>query len=641
MTAGTLNLGPYRYRPGKQLDETRMSILWLAGEVSREGTVSPGDQVIVKIARMSETQYSLTNQRAIENEEKWLVNLSHPNIIRLRAVAERHASRQTVYRARSELPGNPWFLVTDYLSGGDLQSLLNERRKLPVSLALEIAEQLGDALTYLHARNCVHCDIKPRNILFHEQPTGYGLTEATRPIVIDFGIAKNPSDGPQAPSGTPRWITPELYEAMRVGRRLEVDPTWDIYAAGLVLYTMITGRKPELDNPGSHSWLPITAEDLAGDASVKQPKTLVEGLNRLIASTTADLSQERSSATAFTANVRKLRQHARQTGAAPVTPARGATGPRQGGARSSKGLWLALAGGALALVLAAVLLAVGIPGIGSGGASVDVTPPANSIPTPASGSEIAVVPDLPAETAATATPLLTPTSAATRRPTSTPLNTSTHTATPRPTATATPRPPTPTLTRTPWPTATATQNIASEIAVLVPALSPTATPFSTSTPLPVTSTRVPTPTPRPAPPSATPASGTVPPAPRPTTAASPMRVTLVEPDNNVAGEGMVAFTWRPSRELASNECFEVVFWQGDENNGWAQGWGIKGASRETRVERRFDSATQNTTDAWLKYGQNYYWAVLLIENCDAYRSGDRQNSSRQRVSDVRRFVVGN
>ncbi len=236
-----------------------MSTLWLASEVTRDSTASPGNLVIIKIARMSDTQYSLTNQRAIENEEKWLGKLEHPNIIRLRTVAEREASRQPIYRARSDLPGNPWFLVTDYLPGGDLQSLLNERQKLPASLALEIAEQLGDALAYLHARRCVHCDIKPRNVLFHERPAGYGLTDATRPILIDFGIAKNPSDGPQLASGTPRWITPELHAALRVGRKIEVHPSWDVYAAGLVLYTMMTGRKPELDRPGSHSWTPLDA----------------------------------------------------------------------------------------------------------------------------------------------------------------------------------------------------------------------------------------------------------------------------------------------------------------------------------------------------------------------------------------------
>ena len=105
MTASTLNLGPYRYRPSRQLDETRMSTLWLASEVTRDSTASPGNLVIIKIARMSDTQYSLTNQRAIENEEKWLGKLEHPNIIRLRTVAEREASRQPIYRARSDLPG--------------------------------------------------------------------------------------------------------------------------------------------------------------------------------------------------------------------------------------------------------------------------------------------------------------------------------------------------------------------------------------------------------------------------------------------------------------------------------------------------------------------------------------------------------
>jgi len=109
MTASSLNLGPYRYRPTKQIDETRMSTLWLASEVTRESTASPGSQVIIKIARMTERQYSLTNQRAIENEEKWLVQLDHPNIIRLRVVAERQASQRAIYRARSELPGSPWF----------------------------------------------------------------------------------------------------------------------------------------------------------------------------------------------------------------------------------------------------------------------------------------------------------------------------------------------------------------------------------------------------------------------------------------------------------------------------------------------------------------------------------------------------
>ncbi len=247
-----LNIGPYLYQPKHQIDETKMSTLWVAME-QRQSARQHGsdDQVVLKIARMSDTKYSLTNQRAIENEEKWLSLLRHPNIVHLRPIAEQQPSRQQIYRARSELPGNPWFLVTDFLSGGDLSSVLSERRKLPASLALEITERIADALAYLHAHNCVHCDIKPRNILFRRKPEGYALTPETQPIVIDFGIAKNPVEGRQLVSGTPRWITPEMAQAMSVGTKLDVDPSWDIYAIGLVLYNAITGNKPKLDLPGS------------------------------------------------------------------------------------------------------------------------------------------------------------------------------------------------------------------------------------------------------------------------------------------------------------------------------------------------------------------------------------------------------
>ena len=295
-----LNIGPYLYQPKHQIDETKMSTLWVAMEqrqLARQN--GSDDQVVLKIARMSDTKYSLTNQRAIENEEKWLSLLRHPNIVHLRPIAELQQSRQQIYRARSELPGNPWFLVTDFLPGGDLSSVLSERRKLPASLALEITERVADALAYLHAHNCVHCDIKPRNILFRRKPEGYALTPETQPIVIDFGIAKNPVEGRQLVSGTPRWITPEMAQAMSVGTKLDVDPSWDIYALGLVLYNAITGNKPKLDLPGSQSWERIKPADLSSDPSVANAKSLADGLNRLITGATADDHRQRLSADAF------------------------------------------------------------------------------------------------------------------------------------------------------------------------------------------------------------------------------------------------------------------------------------------------------------------------------------------------------
>lgn len=584
-----------------------MSTLWLASEVTRDSTASPGNLVIIKIARMSDTQYSLTNQRAIENEEKWLGKLAHPNIIRLRTVAEREASRQPIYRARSDLPGNPWFLVTDYLPGGDLQSLLNERQRLPASLALDIAEQLGDALGYLHARRCVHCDIKPRNILFHERPNGYSLTESTRPIVIDFGIAKNPSDGPQLASGTPRWITPELHDALRVGRKIEVDPSWDVYAAGLVLYTMITGRKPELDRPGSHSWTPVAEQDLGGDATIIDAKQLVDGLNRLIASTTADLSVERIQAGRFADSVRDLQKHVRKPGVVP--------GARRRRHRAGNEWWLAGVGGAAAFVLAGALL------FANSNSFTDRTVPENTPAIELTGTEspnaaVVVVPTrTPPET-------LDVTAPATRQrlPTSTPIATPTPTRTSVPTVTAPPTA-TPALAT---PTSTRVQ-ATDEPAASIRTEAPTSTPLSTGTSTPLPS---PTRTPLPSPTST---KTGVPSTPTPSSTSGDIAATLQEPADNFAGSGEIRFSWSHSRPLKANECFEVSFWQGNPGN-WQNGWGIWGANRDSAVTRNFNGEYDDATQ-WLEDGATYYWGVLLIEDCQAY--ANRQYSARRLVSDVR------
>ncbi|MBK8051553.1 MAG: protein kinase [Anaerolineales bacterium] len=312
MPTPTLNIGPYLYLPRHQLDETKMSTIWVAQEQrASEHNRAEENQVVLKIARLSDKQYSLTNQRAIENEEKWLMSLRHPNVIRLRPIAEVHSSRQQVYRARSDLPGNPWFLVTDFLPGGDLSSLLTERRRLSSALAIEIVEQVGNALVYIHQHNCVHCDIKPRNILFRRKPTGDALTLESQPVVIDFGIAKNPIDGKQLVSGTPRWITPEMAEAMRVVTKLEVDSSWDVYALGLVLYNAITGRKPRLDVPGPGSWDRITPADLQSDHTVSDAPALAAELNRLLLSATATAASERVSAATFLNQTQQLRRYVR------------------------------------------------------------------------------------------------------------------------------------------------------------------------------------------------------------------------------------------------------------------------------------------------------------------------------------------
>lgn len=589
MAATSLNLGQYLYRPIRQIDETKMSTLWVANEETH-GPASPaGNQVIIKIARMSETRYSLTNQRAIENEEKWLIALEHPNIVRLRPIAEKHSSRQTVYRARSDLPGSPWFLVTDFLPGGDLYSLLGDSEKLPVSLALEIAERVGSALSYLHAKNCIHCDIKPRNILFRQRPSGYRLTADTQPIVIDFGIAKNPSDGPQLASGTPRWITPELADALKDGRKVEVQPSWDTYALGLVLYTMVSGRKPELDTPGRASWTTITAGDLAGDPSVKQMAPLVRGLNELITRTTAERPRDRISAADFTSELQRLLGMVQ-------TPL--PTTQRQPRRRSPWWVW---AGATAVFLLVAALLWMARP-TGEQGAR---PPQMTSAPAENSAGGVpAALTDTP-----TRTPTITPT---VTKPTSTRVHTPTHTHTPIPTATATLHRPTNTPSATPRPvtvtsTATSSANASSTKTPGTP--TSTALPPPTKTPIP-SPTKTPTSRPATAAP-ATPVQITGKATPASSAPSVEMQVILDAPANGFSTQGKITFEWASSRQLLDNECFEVRLWSGTPDN-WRNGEGIANAGKNTSL----------TVTLQKDYAQAY-WGVLLAEDCIAYRAGQQ------------------
>lgn len=591
MPAPTLNIGPYLYLPRHQLDETKMSTIWAAQEQKSGGSQAPpGGQVVLKIARMSDTKYSLTNQRAIENEEKWLTSLRHPNIVHLRPVAEARPSRQKVYRARSELPGNPWFLVTDFLSGGDLSSLLAERSRLPAALALEIVEQVANALIYIHQNGCVHCDIKPRNILFRRKPEGYALTPETQPIVIDFGIAKSPVDGRQLVSGTPRWITPEMSEAMRVGTKLEVDPSWDVYALGLVLYNAITGFKPKIDLPGPDAWERISAADLERDATVGDARALALGLNKLIMQTTAEERNQRLDAATFAAEVQQLRRLVR----IPT----GTTRQPDKGRSTGTGAWLV----ATLALLGLLLVGTFFWRENFGGAETGAPPTAAMTGAASGDASDAPAPPDPDEPPAPAT--LPPVAVA-------PATTATATATPPEAPTATPPP---TATRTPTPNRA------------TPTRLPTSTPsVVTSTPLP-TSTAVPSAT---AAPRATPR-----PTVRSTGAAGltpDLTVSLLKPAPNDSGHGLTSFQWQPDRTPGANDCYELRFWEGGEDQ-WATGFGLMPYTRNTSVTIDLgEELERSLKPGQLRPNTTYFWGILQVP-CDHYRRPERIMSKVQRFT---------
>jgi serine/threonine-protein kinase len=165
-------------------------------------------------------------------EAQSLGRLSHENVV-------------SVSDVRHLRDGRP-FIVMEYLRGRSLAAELSSRKRLPVSEATQFASELLSALSAVHALGIVHRDIKPSNLFICDSPGGRRTLK-----VIDFGVARVlPGAPPSAPPplsvptatgavvGTPRYMSPEGAAGEPVDHRA------DLYAAALVLYTMLAGRGP-------------------------------------------------------------------------------------------------------------------------------------------------------------------------------------------------------------------------------------------------------------------------------------------------------------------------------------------------------------------------------------------------------------
>jgi serine/threonine-protein kinase len=157
-----------------------------------------------------------------EREAKSLANLQHENIIH---VYDFHEERGAM------------FIVMEYVQGIDLYDLLEKSGRVPYDVAAVVAMQVARALDYIHYRGIVHRDIKPANIMIAR--TG-GVK------VMDFGIARDTSFGDLTEAGTgigtPAYMSPEQV----LGDKL--DARSDIFSLGVVLYQMLTGKKPFVED---------------------------------------------------------------------------------------------------------------------------------------------------------------------------------------------------------------------------------------------------------------------------------------------------------------------------------------------------------------------------------------------------------
>jgi serine/threonine-protein kinase len=185
------------------------------GEVYRADDLSLDQPVALKFL----PEEIAHNERALErfrNEVRIARQVSHPNVCRVYDLGE----MQGLY-----------FLSMEYVDGEDLGSLLRRIGRLPVDKALEIARKLCAGLAAAHERGVLHRDLKPSNVM---------LDARGQVLLTDFGLAglAGEIEGAEIRNGTPAYMAPEQL----VGQEVTIKS--DIYALGLVLYEIFTGKLP-------------------------------------------------------------------------------------------------------------------------------------------------------------------------------------------------------------------------------------------------------------------------------------------------------------------------------------------------------------------------------------------------------------
>jgi eukaryotic-like serine/threonine-protein kinase len=232
-----------RYHILEPLGEGGMASVYRAYDTRLERDVA------VKIIRVDMFTPAALPQvmKRFEREAKSLGKLSHPNIVSINDYGEHN--------------GIP-YLVMEYLPGGTLKDLL-KGQPLPWQDSIRLLLPIARALQFSHQQGIVHRDVKPSNIL---------ITLSNEPMLSDFGIAKilesegtTSLTGTGAGIGTPEYMAPEQW----VGK---TSPQSDLYSLGIVLYEMVTGRKPyTADTPAAI--LLKQAND-----PLPRPKQFVQGL---------------------------------------------------------------------------------------------------------------------------------------------------------------------------------------------------------------------------------------------------------------------------------------------------------------------------------------------------------------------------
>lgn len=199
-----------RYEIERELAQGGMGLIFLARDPYMNR------QVIIKVLMYNRTMDEY-NREFFQREAELIAALEHPAIV-------------PVYDFGWH--GQQPYIVMRYMSEGTLDDLIKKKGELKLTEIAHIIKRVAEALDAAHAKNIIHRDVKPSNILFDN--TGEAF-------LSDFGIAKSKTivdDDGEWLVGTPAYMSPEQ------AKGTNVDGRADVYALGVTLYRLLTGQLP-------------------------------------------------------------------------------------------------------------------------------------------------------------------------------------------------------------------------------------------------------------------------------------------------------------------------------------------------------------------------------------------------------------
>lgn len=221
----------------------------------------------VAIKSILSSQNTQLNRARFLREARAAASVRHPNVVKIFDFGEPQ--------------GRPPYMVMEYLAGPTLAAVVRDYAPLPLARALWIFSGICAAVEAGHRRGVVHRDLKPGNVILSRADDGRETVK-----VLDFGLARllmeteiSALTSPGTMLGTCSYMSPELIEAN------QASGASDIYALGVLLYEMVTGRSPfRADNNAATIWRITNGEyERPADLVPDLPQEVCAGIEAALA----------------------------------------------------------------------------------------------------------------------------------------------------------------------------------------------------------------------------------------------------------------------------------------------------------------------------------------------------------------------